>query len=97
MFVDEAGALWLSDPWFVVLTLVASVVIVSWCHQWLENGAPPRPHVTLLRNQNRVMRTRALRTQGAPSQSTVVALARFTKDPRIAAQARMSARLPRSA
>jgi hypothetical protein len=97
MFVDEAGALWLSDPWFVVLTLIASVAIVGWCHQWLENGTPPRPRVTLLRNQSRVMRTRALRTQGAPSQSTVVSLARFTNDSRTTARARSSARLPRTA
>src|SRR5215212_7988553 len=97
MFVDEAGALWLSDPWFVVLTLVASVVIVSWCHQWLENGAPPRPRVTMLRSQPHVMRTRALRTRGVPSQSTVVSLSRFTDDPRTANRARTSARLPRSA
>jgi hypothetical protein len=97
MFVDEAGALWLSDPWFVVLTLIASVAIVGWCHQWLENGAPPRPRVTMLRNQTRVMRTRALRTHGAPSHSTVVALDRFTKDPHSIARARGAAGLRRSA
>jgi hypothetical protein len=97
MFVDEAGALWLSNPWIVGFVLAGLLAMVAWCHQWLETGRPPMPHTTMLRNQSRVMRTRALRTQGAPSASAVVPLVRFTKDPRSIARARAAAGLPRSA
>ena len=96
MFVDEAGALWLSNPWIAGFLLAAVLGLVAWCHQWLETGRPPMPHTTILRNQSRVMRTRALRTKGAPSASSAVPLVQFTKDPRAAARAR-SASLPRSA
>jgi len=80
MFVDEAGALWLSDPAMVLIILAAAVAMVAWCHRWLETGSAPMPHVTLLSSQSRVMRTRALRTRGAPLTSTVVPMVRFTKD-----------------
>jgi hypothetical protein len=96
MFVDEAGALWLSNPWIVGFLLAAVVGSVAWCHQWLETGRPPMPHTTILRSQTRVMKTRALRTRGAPSTSSVVPLVQFTKDPRAAARAR-AAGLARSA
>ena len=89
MFVDEAGALWLSDPAMVGIILAASVALVMWCHRWLESGRAPMPHVTLLRNQNRVMKTRALRTRGAPTASTVVPLARLTKGADEIARARL--------
>jgi hypothetical protein len=97
MFVDQAGALWLSDPAMVMVILVSAVALVMWCHRWLENGSAPMPHVAILRNQTRVMRTRALRTRNAPMASTVVPLARFTKDPRSAARARTANGRPRSA
>ena len=97
MFVDEAGALWLSNPWIAGFLLAAVLGLVAWCHQWLETGRPPMPHTTILRNQSRVMRTRALRTRGAPSASSVVPLVQFTKDPRAAARVRSAAGLPRSA
>ena len=97
MFVDEAGVLWLSDPAMVGVILAASVALVVWCHRWLETGAAPMPRVTMLRNQSRVMRTRALRTRGAPTASVVVPLSRFVKDPESAARARLAAGRPRSA
>jgi hypothetical protein len=97
MFVDQAGALWLSDPAMVMVILVSAVALVMWCHRWLENGSAPMPHVAILRGQHRVMRTRALRTRNAPITSTVVPLARFTKDPRSAARARTANGRPRSA
>jgi len=97
MFVDEAGALWLSDPAMVAIILVAAVGLVYWCHRWLEDGSAPMPHVTALKSGSRVMRTRALRTRGTPSQSAVVPLARFTKDPRSAARMRATSGLPRTA
>jgi hypothetical protein len=97
MFVDESGALWLSDPAMVGLILAASVALVVWCHRWLETGSAPMPRVTLLRNQNRVMRTRALRTRGVATASVVVPLSRFTKDADSAARARLAAGRPRSA
>ncbi len=96
MFVDEAGALWLSNPWIVGFLLAGVVGLVAWCHQWLETGRPPMPHTTILRSQTRVMKTRALRTRGAPIASSVVPLVQFTKDPRAAARAR-AAGLARSA
>jgi hypothetical protein len=96
MFVDEAGALWLSNPWIVGVVLAGLLALVAWCHQWLENGRPPMPHTTILRSQSRVMRTRALRTRGAPTASSVVPLVAFTKDSRSAARAR-AASLPQSA
>lgn len=97
MFVDQAGALWLSDPAMVMIILVSAVALVTWCHRWLENGSAPMPHVAILRNQSRVMRTRALRTRNAPTTSTVVPLARFTKDPGSMSRARTSNGRPRSA
>jgi hypothetical protein len=90
MFVDQAGALWLSDPAMVGIILISAVALVYWCHRWLENGSAPMPHVAILRSQPRVMRTRALRTRNVPITSAVVPLARFTKDPRSAARARMA-------
>jgi hypothetical protein len=97
MFVDQAGALWLSDPAMVLVILVSAVTLVLWCHRWLENGSAPMPHVAILRNQSRIMRTRALRTRNAPVASSVVPLARFTKDPRSVARARTANGRPRSA
>lgn len=97
MFVDEAGALWLSNPWIVGFLLAAVLGIVAWCHQWLETGRPPMPHTTILHNQARVMRTRALRTKGAPSASSVLPLLHLTKDRQAAARARAAVGLPRSA
>jgi len=94
MFVDEAGALWLSDPAMVLIILAAAVAMVAWCHRWLETGSAPMPHVTLLHSQSRVMRTRALRTRGAPVASSVMPLVHFTKDADSAARAR---RRPQSA
>jgi hypothetical protein len=97
MFVDEAGALWLSDPAMVMIILAAAVGLVYWCHRWLEDGSAPMPRATVLKSGSRVMRTRALRTRGAPSSSAVVPLARFTKDPRSTARMRATSGLPRSA
>jgi len=97
MFVDEAGALWLSDPAMVALILGTAVALVFWAHRWLETGSAPMPHVTLLRAQSRVMRTRALRTRGAPSASAVMPLVHFTKDARSSDRARLAGRRPRSA
>jgi hypothetical protein len=90
MFVDQAGALWLSDPAMVGIILVSAVALVYWCHRWLENGSAPMPRVAILRSQSRVMRTRALRTRNAPIASAVVPLARFTKDPHATERARMA-------
>jgi len=98
MFVDEAGALWLSDPAMVAIILVSAVALVFWCHRWLETGSAPMPHVTMLRSQSRVMRTRALRTRGAPSASAVVPMIHFTKGADSADRTRIAAgRRPRSA
>jgi len=95
MFVDEAGALWLSDPAMVLIILVSAVALVAWCHRWLETGSAPMPHVTLLRSDSRVMRTRALRARRAPVSSSVVPMVRFTKNPiarsRISGSGRSSA------
>jgi len=97
MFVDEAGALWLSDPAMVLIILVSAVALVAWCHRWLETGSAPLPHVTILRSDSRVMRTRALRTRGVPSASTVVPMSRFTKAAGLTTRARVAGGRPRSA
>jgi hypothetical protein len=61
MFVDNGGALWLSDPTVVVLVLAGVVGLVYWCHRWLETGSMPTPHRMAIRQVSSDTRPRSLR------------------------------------
>jgi hypothetical protein len=65
MIVDEAGVLWLSNPWIALAMLVGVVALVMWCHRWLETGSAPMPRSMAVRDRSRVMRSRALRQKSA--------------------------------
>jgi hypothetical protein len=61
MFVDNGGALWLSDPTVVVLVLAGVVGLVYWCHRWLETGSMPTPRRMAVRQVSSNARPRSLR------------------------------------
>ena len=65
MFFDEAGVLWLSNPWIVVALLGAAVGLVFWCHRWLEIGKAPLPRRNLSHIRDGVLRSRRLRQRQA--------------------------------
>jgi hypothetical protein len=65
MFVDEAGALWLSNPWIVVGLLGAAVGLVVWCHRWLESGRAPLPRRNLSHIRDGALRSRRLHQRQA--------------------------------
>jgi hypothetical protein len=65
MFVDEAGALWLSNPWIVVGLLGVAVGLVFWCHRWLENGRAPLPRRNLSHIRDGALRSRRLHQRQA--------------------------------
>ena len=75
MIVDEAGAIWLSDPLLVAVLLVGAVSIVYWCHRWLEDGRAPMPRTMTARIRDRAVKQR-IRTRQAirPSVVTVARL-----------------------
>lgn len=76
MFVDESGALWLSNPWIVVVLLAAAVGLVYWCHRWLEDGKAPLPRRTVAQMRDGALRGRTIRQRQAIRPS-VVTVARF--------------------
>ena len=76
MFVDEAGALWLSNPWLVLVMLSVAVGLVVWCHRWLEDGKAPLPRRDAFRIRDGALRGRTLRTRQAIRPS-VLTVARF--------------------
>ena len=80
MFVDEAGALWLSNPWIVLLTLTATVALVVWCHRWLETGKAPMPKNVAAhwRPRRRFTRPQALRTNRVGSLSMDAPVIQFS-------------------
>jgi hypothetical protein len=61
MFVDNGGALWLSDPTVVILVLAGVVGLVYWCHRWLETGTMPTPRSMAIRQAGQHSRSRTLR------------------------------------
>lgn len=75
MFVDEAGALWLSSPWLVVVVLIGAVSLVYWCHRWLEDGTAPMPRTMTARIRDRALKQR-IRTRQA-IRPAVVTVAHF--------------------
>lgn len=85
MFVDEAGALWLSNPWIVVVLLMATVGLVYWCHRWLEEGKAPLPRRAASQFRDGALRGRKI-SQRQAIRPSVVTVARFSE-----------ARAPRSA
>lgn len=76
MFVDETGALWLSNPWIAVVLLTVAVGLVYWCHRWLEDGKAPLPRATATRIRDGALRGRVLHQRQAirPSVVTVARL-----------------------
>ena len=52
MFVDNGGALWLSDPTVALVVLVGVVGLIMWCHRWLENGSMPVPRSMAIRQRS---------------------------------------------
>jgi hypothetical protein len=77
MFVDETGALWLSNPWIAVVLLAAAVGLVYWCHRWLEDGKAPLPRRTAAQIRDGALRGRTIRQRQAIRPS-VVTVARFS-------------------
>ena len=77
MFVDEAGALWLSNPWIAVLLLAAAIGLVYWCHRWLEDGKAPLPRRTGAQIRDGALRGRTIRQRQAIRPS-VLTVARFS-------------------
>ena len=55
MIVDEAGALWLSNPLMTGLILTVAVGLVLWCHRWLESGDVPLPRNAALAARDRLI------------------------------------------
>ncbi|MCC7369611.1 MAG: hypothetical protein IT306_14375 [Chloroflexi bacterium] len=86
MFVDNGGALWLSDPAVVLMVLAGVIGIVMWCHRWMETGTMPLPGNL---NVGRVTRERTLReklaARPAPRQ-----VSRLDRSARLATRARRS-------
>lgn len=76
MFVDESGALWLSNPWIAVVLLTTAVGLVYWCHRWLEDGKAPLPRRTTSQVRDGALRGRTIRQRQAIRPS-VVTVARF--------------------
>ncbi len=77
MFVDETGALWLSNPWMAVLLLTAAIGLVYWCHRWLEDGKAPLPRRAASQLRDGALRGRRIRQRQAIRPS-VVTVARFS-------------------
>ena len=96
MFVDEAGALWLSNPWMAVVLISAAVGLVYWCHRWLEDGKAPLPRNTAARVRDGALRGRTIRQRQAVRPS-VVTVARFVAAERPALRMVRPEGAPRSA
>ena len=94
MFVDEAGALWLSNPWIAVVLLALAVGLVYWSHRWLEDGKAPLPRQTVARVRDGALRGRIRQRQAI--RPSVLTVARFAAD-RTALRVVRSEGAPRSA
>ena len=82
MFVDNGGALWLSDPTVVILVLAGVVGLVYWCHRWLETGSMPTPRAMAIRQAGEQSRPRTLR-QKIEARPALAAHHHFHKDGRV--------------
>jgi len=96
MFVDETGALWLSNPWIAVVLLAVAVSLVYWCHRWLEDGKAPLPRATAARVRDGALRGRTLHRRQAIRPS-IVTVARLSAAERPALRVLRSEGAPRSA
>ena len=96
MFVDEAGALWLSNPWLVIVLLSAAVGLVVWCHRWLEDGKAPLPRRAVSRIRDGALRGRTLRSRQAIRPS-VLTVGRLTPAEGASLRAVRADRFPRNA
>jgi hypothetical protein len=96
MFVDEGGALWLSNPWLALTAIVGLVAIVVWCHRWLESGKAPMPRRLSRSAPQLVLRPHA-QGQKLASRTTASSAVRFRAGTGPASRRRMANRLPRHA
>ena len=96
MFVDEAGALWLSNPWLTIGLLTVAVGLVFWCHRWLENGKAPMPRRNISHIRDGALGSRKLRQRQA-IRPAVISVSRSLADARPALRPASAARSPRSA
>lgn len=95
MFVDEAGALWLSNPWLATMLLTTTVGLVVWCHRWLEIGKAPLPRRDLFRVRDGALRGRTLRSRQAV-RPALVTISRLESSSRPIRMARVAS-FPRNA
>jgi hypothetical protein len=96
MFVDNGGALWLSDPSVVLVVLTGVVGLIMWCHRWLETGSMPVPRSMARRQRFNHLQPRTLRQkiQGRPS---LAAEAQFRRGGRPVTRTRRSGDYPQQA
>ena len=96
MFVDNGGALWLSDPTIVLTVLAAVVALIYWCHRWLETGEAPLPRSMAIRIRDRAAHSRTLRER-LEARPTLLTSARISRGGLPMARTRRTRRLPLTA
>lgn len=99
MFVDNDGALWLSDPSVVLVVLAGVVGLIMWCHRWLETGSMPVPRGMATRQQINYVQPRTLRQkiEARPAQAADRRLARVGRGGRPMSRTRRSGSYPQQA
>ena len=103
MFVDNGGALWLSDPSVVLVVLAGVVGLIMWCHRWLEAGSMPVPRnmairQNVIRNVGYVQpRTLRQRIEARTAQAADARLAQVGRGVRPLARTRRSGGYPQQA
>jgi len=96
MFVDNSGALWLSDPALVLTVLAAVVALVYWCHRWLESGDAPLPRSMAIRIRDRAVHQRTFRER-LEARPTLLNAARISRGGLPMSRTRRTRRLPLTA
>jgi hypothetical protein len=99
MFVDEAGTIWLANPWMTAALLTSVVGLMVWCHRWLETGTAPligRSHPEERATAGRVTRLRTL-PQQATAQRHVAPLLSFRSERTAGSRSRRLNKLARTA
>lgn len=99
MFVDNGGALWLSDPSVVLVVLAGVVGLIMWCHRWLETGSMPVPHSMSTRQNINYAQPRTLRQrlEARPGLVADARVARTGRGSRPVARTRRSGGYPQQA
>jgi hypothetical protein len=96
MFVDNGGALWLSDPTLVIVLLAGAVALIVWCHRWMERGTMPLPRGLAVRLSLRQELPRTLR-QRLDARPSLLADARRGRSAGPAIRTRPAGRRPQQA